>query len=260
MTPARSKIISSSPGANPMFGLFRRKTPDAVPDIDIGGRQVAVAVVRNARARRISLRADAVHGVVRLTLPPRAPIRDALALLDAQHGWIAARVTSWPRPLPFAAGALFPVERGQVLLDRHEPKARGVRQIGTTLYVGGPRSTLSGRTTRWLRTQALDRLEPETRALAAAAGRSVGTVSVRDPASRWGSCSSTGAIAYSWRLILAPAWIRQSVVAHEVAHLVHHNHGPDFWALARSLADVDPGTSRRWLTAHGAALHWIGRG
>ena len=133
-----------------MFGLFRRKTSDAVPDIDIGGRQIAVAVVRNARARRISLRADAVHGVVRLTLPPRAPIRDALALLDAQRGWIAARVTSWPRPLPFVPGARIPFEGGELLLDWDETNARGVRQIGTTLYVGGPRSTLSGRTTRWL--------------------------------------------------------------------------------------------------------------
>ena len=242
-----------------MFGLFRRKTPDAVPDIDIGGRQVAVAVVRNARARRISLRADAVHGVVRLTLPPRAPIREGLALLDAQRGWIAARVTSWPRPQPFVPGARIPFEGNELLLDWHEDHPRGVRRMDTALRVGGPLSTLSGRTTRWLRAQALDRLEPETRALAAAAGKPVGVVSVRDPASRWGSCSSTGAIAYSWRLILAPAWIRQSVVAHEVAHLVHHNHGPDFWALARSLADVDPGTSRRWLIAHGAALHWVGR-
>lgn len=257
--PARSKTISFNRGADGVFGLFRRKTADTVPDLVIGGRRVEVAVVRNAKARRISLRADAVHGVVRLTMPPRAPIRDGLALINAQHGWIAARVTTWPRPLPFVPGAAIPFEGGELRLDWDEANPRGVHQVGTVLRAGGPRSTLAGRTTRWLRAQALDRLDSETRALAATAGQSVAAVSVRDPASRWGSCSSTGAITYSWRLVLAPVWIRQSVVAHEVAHLVHHNHGPEFWALARKLADVAPATSKRWLTAHGAGLHWVGR-
>ncbi len=85
------------------------------------------------------------------------------------------------------------------------------------------------------------------------------TVGVGDPATRWGSCATTGAIRYSWRLILAPPAVRQSVVAHEVAHLVHPNHGPAFWALAAELTAGDLTAARAWLKAHGAALHWIGR-
>ena len=242
-----------------VFGLFRRKPADALPDLELAGRRVAVAVTRNARARRISLRADAVHGVVRLTLPPRTPLREGAALIAAQHDWLTVRIAAWPAPLPFEPGALIPFEGGDLILDWDDAHPRGVRHSGTALRIGGPPNTLPGRTTRWLRAQALDRLDRETRALAAQIGKPVGAVSVRDPASRWGSCATNGAIAYSWRLILAPAWVRQSVVAHEVAHLAHHNHGPEFWALVRQLADVAPGTSKRWLTAHGAGLHWVGR-
>jgi len=89
-------------------------------------------------------------------------------------------------------------------------------------------------------------------------GRAVAQVRIGDPRARWGSCASGGRIAYSWRLILAPPSVRRAVVAHEVAHLVHANHGPDFHAL---LGQLDPtvAASRVWLKRHGAALHWVGR-
>ena len=76
--------------------------------------------------------------------------------------------------------------------------------------------------------------------------------------SRWGSCSAAGAIRYSWRLILAPEFVRRATVAHEVAHLVHLNHGPDFHALVERLLGADPRPARAWLKREGAALHRIG--
>ena len=122
---------------------------------------------------------------------------------------------------------------------------------------------LAGRTLRWLKAAALADVEEATHRLAGVIGRAVAQVRVGDPRARWGSCASGraaagGRIAYSWRLILAPAFVRGNVVAHEVAHLVHGNHGPDFHAL---LAQLDPheASSRRWLRQHGAGLHWVGR-
>ena len=69
---------------------------------------------------------------------------------------------------------------------------------------------------------------------AAAAGVGVRSVSVGDAGTRWGSCSSQGRIRLSWRLILAPPNVRRYVVAHEVAHLVHLDHGAEFKASRRS--------------------------
>jgi predicted metal-dependent hydrolase len=243
-----------------MFGLFRRApAPAALPDLTIAGRTVPVELVRNPRARQITLRADAIAGAVRVTLPPRARVAEAAALVAAQHDWIAPRVARWPRPLPFVSGAVIPFDGEDLRIDWNPAYPRGVRRDGGALRIGGPRDTLSGRTLRWLRGEALATMTAATQTLAVRVDRRVAKVSVRDPAGRWGSCSSSAAIGYSWRLVLAPGWVRHAVVAHEVAHLVHHNHGADFWALARALTGADPARSRRWLAAHGAALHWVGR-
>jgi predicted metal-dependent hydrolase len=211
----------------------------------------------------VRLRADAVAGAIRVTLPRRGGEAQAAALLAAHHDWLAARIARWPRPLPFLPGAVIPFEGEPLVIDWQAARPRGPRREGGTLLVGGPESLLAGRIERWLKAEALARLTPETHALAARLGRPVTAVRVGDPASRWGSCArgrpgEGGRIAYSWRLVLAPPWVRANVVAHEAAHLVHPNHGPGFHAL---LAELDPGTgrARRWLAAHGTALHWVGR-
>ena len=145
-------------------------------------------------------------------------------------------------------------------LDWGAGRARGLTRHGDRLVAGGDPATLPGRTTRWLKAAALAELTRATRALAATIDRPVAAVRIGDPAARWGSCGQ-GRIAYSWRLILAPPAVRASVVAHEVAHLVHPNHGADFWALAAALNGGDPAPQRAWLkTAWGSAsLGWAGR-
>ena len=84
-------------------------------------------------------------------------------------------------------------------------------------------------------------------------------VAVGDADTRWGSCSSSGRIRYSWRLILAPPEVRRYVVAHEVAHLVHMDHGPKFKALERELFEGDADAARLLLRRIGSRLKRIGR-
>lgn len=223
------------------------------------GREIPVEIVRSPRACRLTLRADAVRGVVRVALPPRMRVGDADRFIVANHGWIEARVAAWPLPLPFEHGAKLPFDGAVLTLDWSVDHPRGVQRSGARLAIGGPAATVPGRTLRWLRAAALADLTPATLDLATRVGRSAARVVVRDPASRWGSCAAGGAINYSWRLILAPPSVRQSVVAHEVAHLVHPDHGRAFWTLAKSLTDSDLDAARAWLKANGAALHWVGR-
>src|SRR3546814_14832740 len=87
----------------------------------------------------------------------------------------------------------------------------------------------------------------------------VGRIGGGDPVSRWGICSESGTIRYSWRLVLAPEWVRRATVAHEVAHRDHMDHGPDFHALVERLLEADPTPARLWLRRNGAGLHRIGR-
>ncbi|KPF69808.1 hypothetical protein IP88_11545, partial [alpha proteobacterium AAP81b] len=140
---------------------------------------------------------------------------------------------------------------------------RTPRRDGDRLVLGGPPALLAGRVTRWLKAEALADLTPATHEIAARVARRVAAVRVGDTRSRWGSCAGGrnpdgGRIAYSWRLILAPAWVRRCVVAHEVAHLVHGHHGPEFHALLGSL-DPNDRAATRWLRANGRGLHWVGR-
>src|SRR3546814_8598951 len=104
--------------------------------------------------------------------------------------------------------------------------------------------TVGRRIERWLKAQALDLVERESRALAAAAGLAVGRVGIGDPRSRWGSCTATGDLRYSWRLAMAPDHVRRATVAHEVAHLRHMDHGPAFHALVGELHDGDRKSTR----------------
>ncbi|HEY8013860.1 MAG TPA: M48 family metallopeptidase, partial [Dongiaceae bacterium] len=89
-------------------------------------------------------------------------------------------------------------------------------------------------------------------------GKRIRRIGVRDPRSRWGSCSPDGVLNFSWRLILAPRFVMDYVVAHEVAHLRELNHGPRFWRLAETLCpDMD--RARDWLAIYGPGLHRYGR-
>ena len=218
-----------------------------------------VEIVRHARARRMKLSVDTATGHVRLVLPPRASARAALDWARQQGAWVARRRAALPTPRPFVPDAIVPFGNEQLTIRWDAQASRRIVRVGDVLRCGGPREGLAARVTAWLRREALRILSIETAEFAARAGVGVARVAIGDTRSRWGSCAASGVIRYSWRLILAPAFVRRATVAHEVAHRVHLNHGPAFWALVAVLDERDPAESREWLRAHGAALHWFGR-
>lgn len=220
---------------------------------------VTVTLRESARARRLRLTVDSRTGTVLLVLPHRASRRRALAWAGEQQQWIAARRAAVPPVAPIVAGGIIPVRGVDRLIDWSPERPRQIELSADRITCGGPVEGLSGRVLRWLKVEALALLSAETRACAAKAAARVDRIGVGDPVSRWGSCSSSGSIRYNWRLILAPDFVRRATVAHEVAHLVHLDHGPDFHALAAALFEGDPGDARRWLRRHGATLHRVGR-
>jgi predicted metal-dependent hydrolase len=127
-----------------------------------------------------------------------------------------------------------------------------------TITVPGAPDHLPRRLTDFLKAEAKREIGTRARAKAARLGRPVAAVTVRDTRSRWGSCSGAGRLAFSWRLIMAPEYVLDYVVAHEVAHLREMNHGPRFWKLCAQLTESDPKAARAWLKRHGGALHAYG--
>jgi predicted metal-dependent hydrolase len=216
-------------------------------------------IVRHARARRARLSVDPASGRVRLTLPPRASVRDALRWAERHGDWIAAQRAKLPQAVPFVAGAAIPFGDATLEIAWDERAPRRIAREGYRLVCGGPVESVPARVTSWLRREALRILSEETAEFAARAGVRVTQVAIGDARARWGSCASSGAIRYSWRLILAPVFVRRATVAHEVAHRIHMNHGPAFQRLVEELDERDPAESRAWLKRHGASLHWFGR-
>jgi predicted metal-dependent hydrolase len=238
-----------------------RRAEPALPVFAAAGRAQPLVVRRIANARQMRLVVDPRSGEVRLTLPRRAALGHALAWAERQRDWVERALADLPSARPIAAGATIPFEDRPLRIEWRADWPRRVvhREAEGVLRLGGAAESIAPRVLRWLRGEALLRLEHETRALAARAGVTIGRVGVGDPRSRWGSCSASGDIRYSWRLILAPPAVREATVAHEVAHRLHMDHGPAFHAAVARLLGREPVAERAWLRTEGAALYWLGR-
>jgi predicted metal-dependent hydrolase len=212
----------------------------------------------SARARRMRLSVDPRTRKVLLTVPRRTSQRRALAWASDHRAWIEAALAGIPAETAFAPGANVPLYGIPHRIDWDPALPRRIERGEGRLVAGGPAEGLDRRILRWLKGHARDLLDRETREFAHLAGVMASRVGIGDPVSRWGSCSGKGGIRYSWRLILAPDFVRRATVAHEVAHLVHLHHGPEFHRLVEQLLGADPKPARAWLTREGAALHRIG--
>jgi hypothetical protein len=214
------------------------------------GLGVPVAIRVSARARRLSLRVDAAARGVELVLPRRFGAETAIGFVAQHRGWIAARVAAMPPPLRLTDGATVPVFGVPHRIRRvTEPTAAPVTIGDGEIRVRGDPAHLPRRVRDYLK--ALARRDFAVRAdlLAARLGKNVRRVGVRDPKSRWASCSSNGSLSFSWRLVFAPEPVIDYVVAHEVAHLVEMNHSARFWRVVASLVPDSAGP-RAWLKRH----------
>lgn len=225
---------------------------------EVDGLPLPVALVRHHAARRLRLRIDHERGQLRLTLPVRGSARAALRWAGEQRAWVEGQLKQAPAAVAFTNGAEIPF-RGEPLTLRFVEGRRGVTLEAPELRIGGPPAAAGRTVQRWLQRQALDELSASTAAVAAVAGVTVRSVGIGDAASRWGSCSSEGAIRYSWRLIMAPAECLRFVVAHEVAHRLHMDHSARFRAAEERLFGGPVAPARALLRQIGPALRLIGR-
>ncbi|WP_260581563.1 M48 family metallopeptidase [Sphingopyxis sp. PET50] len=226
-----------------------------MPRILVDGEAWPVRLVHHARSRRYRLVFDAARAELRLTLPQRGSAAKALRWASEQQDWLTEQVGKAVVPVEIGPGALVPLFGIDRRIEWNPALPRAVRLDGDTMHLGGPADGVGRRVERWLKAQALDLVTAESRDIAARAGLKAGRVGVGDPRSRWGSCTATGDLRYSWRLVMAPDHVRRATVAHEVAHLRHMDHGRAFHALVDELHDGDVAAARAWLRREGRGLH-----
>ncbi len=247
----------------PLRALFFRRTSEPVVITVLFDREIyQVRLRRHPRARRYTLRINSGSREVVLTMPPRGSLKQANEFAQKHGAWIAARLHRLPQAAPFSHGTVLPL-RGVDHRIVHRRAARGTVWVETgaegerLLCVAGAEPHIPRRVRDFLKREAKADLEKASKLAAQALGVTVKRVSIRDQSSRWGSCSTTGALSYSWRLILAPPFVLDYLTAHEVAHLIEMNHSRAFWRVVERICpDMD--RARTWLNAHGTGLHRFG--
>ncbi len=229
--------------------------------LEIDGAQVPIEFRKSDRARRLLLRVDQRREVVVLTLPSRVSRREGLTFARGNSRWIAERLASLPPRIRFRRGARVPL-LGEMHRLAHVPPGTSPRRGAAwiedgVIHVTGEEAHFARRVQDFLRGTARREIISRAERYAAQTEKELRGITLRDPATRWGSCSPRGDLSFSWRLILAPAFVLDYVVAHEIAHLSVFSHAPRFWALVDDLVD-DAGDAKAWLKAHGASLHRYG--
>ncbi|MPZ39644.1 MAG: DUF45 domain-containing protein [Rhizobiales bacterium] len=242
--------------------LYRRPTEPQSIDVVVDRSIVLVRVRRHRQARRYTLRIDAAAREVVLTIPPRGSLKEARDFAQKHGAWIAARLKRLPQATPFVQGVIVPL-RGVSHRIVHRDDIRGTvwtehHDAGECLIcVAGDPPHHNRRIGDFLKREAKRDLDAASRRYAEQLGVSIKRISVRDQSSRWGSCSNSGVLSFSWRLILAPPFVLDYLAAHEVAHLVELNHSPRFWRLLKRL-NPDCERAKAWLDTHGTDLHRYG--
>ena len=179
--------------------------------VDVGGRLVELHIRRSNRVRGHRL-------VVRFGFPPELVVRPRASEREIADA-IATNLEWLERQLEKAAQPCLQLERLRLTEEQGRREARA-------------------------------RISLIAQSEAAALGVTYERITLRDQRSRWGSCSSKGALSFNWRLVLAPHDVLDYVVVHEVCHLAEHHHGPEFWALVQRRRP-NYRDSKNWLDEHG---------
>jgi predicted metal-dependent hydrolase len=220
--------------------------------LDLTDGRIAYSVRRSGRARRVRVSVDPRGGAVEVVLPRWAGQAEAESAVVELRPWIERRLAeaAEARAHVEARGSTVPY-LGEALELVPQAGRERVHRRGDLLLVpaGDARDALE----RWYRRQARAEILRRLEEACAAIGCEFTRLTIRDQRTRWGSCSTTGAMSFNWRLLLAPVPVLDYVVWHEACHLVVMDHSDRFWRL---LGRHVPGyrEPQRWLRRHGATL------
>jgi predicted metal-dependent hydrolase len=231
--------------------------------LEIDGRQVDVRIMENPRTTRLTLRlvpAAKAQESLKITVPPGTPETEIDEFLQRNRNWAAARLSRLPDVTWIADGAIIPL-RGQPHRIVHCGNGRGIVSIGMegdgpVIRVFGDPKFTPRKVADFLKRQARQDLTRAVEHYSGALAVKPKSITLRDTTSRWGSCSSSGALNFSWRIVLAPPEVLNYLAAHEVAHLREMNHSDRFWKLVE---DICPDMERHkaWLRSNGSKLHAV---
>ena len=243
------------------FSFFRQlQKRDRDFEIEIDGIMMPVKVVENDRAKRLTLRLFPAGDGLKVTTPAHVGDDEIEEFVNRNRHWAATRIARLPKRVELNHGATIPF-KGIEHTIIPSGSLRGLVQVkmqddAPVLVVPGEPSTTSRKLVSFMKREARSALDEVVNIHADKIGIRPKQIRITDTTSRWGSCSSTRTLSFSWRIIMAPPEVLNYLAAHEVAHLREMNHSDRFWNLTRELCP-DTDIQKGWLRAHGAKLHAV---
>ncbi len=223
-------------------------------NIESEDRVFQISLRRHKSAKRMILRQDVAHGGFKLTIPERGTIAAAKQFCYQNLTWIENKSLNNQDIVKFQHGKSIPL-RGQPYNLIFLSQLRGKTQISDdSITVTGGTEFAPRRLLNFLKAEAKTDIMRAIEKYEPLLNVKHNKVTVRDTTSRWGSCSASKALSFSWRLVMAPSPVLDYVVAHELAHILEMNHSTKFWAhVARVCPDMKQ--SQTWLKVRGGQLH-----
>lgn len=243
------------------FSFFRQlQKRDRDFEIEIDGQILPVKVVENDRAKRLTLRLFPAGDGLKVSTPGHVGDKEIEEFVHRNRNWAATRIARLPKRVELNHGATIPF-KGVEHTIVSSGSLRGLVQVKSEndqpiLSVPGEPSAASRKLVSFMKREARKELDRIVNIHADKIGIRPKQIRITDTTSRWGSCSSTRTLSFSWRIIMAPPQVLNYLAAHEVAHLQEMNHSDRFWKLTKELCP-DTDIQKTWLRAHGSKLHAI---
>lgn len=223
--------------------------------LDVAGRDLPLTIRRLRSARQMTLRLAPDGREARITMPVRGRIADAEKFAQDRRDWLARQIAALPAAEPPRPGGTLRYRGGELVIRHDAAAGRKPILADATITLGGPLTNVPARLQRWLESEALQLAAADLAEYCTRAGVTPPDLRLSRAQRRWGSCTSKGTVRINWRLVMAPDAVRRSVVAHEVAHLIHFDHSRAFHALLDSIFESSLAEANLWLKREGRGLY-----
>ena len=220
------------------------------------GLSVPVIIENRRGARNVTLRPKTSPKMeIHISKPWTTSTKFVMAFLESKRKWVEHIFEKAPTKEKIEPGMTLPI-LGRTVRIIHDETIRSNRYLDTdktTLCIGGGADMFERRVRDTVKAELLT----EIKQIIKTTPREYWPkhISLRDTSSRWGSCSTTGTISFSWRLAFAPYEVMRYVVMHELSHRKYMDHSPEFWANVSQLYGFGVERAKRWLSQNGQSLH-----
>ena len=220
------------------------------------GCSVPVVIENRRGARNVPLRPKTSPKMeIHISKPWTTSTKFVMNFLESKRKWVEHIFNAAPQREKIVPGMILPILGREVRII-HDETIRSNKYTDsdkTTLCIGGGADMFERRVRDFIKAELL----AEIKQIIKTTPRPYWPthITLRDTSSRWGSCSSTGALSFSWRLAFAPYEVMRYVVMHELSHRKYMDHSPDFWANVSQLYGFGVERAKRWLTKNGQSLH-----